>query len=171
LDGAEVENEGRAGADGIGSGELGREGDDMSKTATAEQAARKRIREFRTEQAAAKAAEERRLKAAQEEQDRRIEAAIAALMASQGQLAAADEALAEARQRHVEAVEAAAAEVSTVVRALKSEGLAPADIVALTGLSQAEVRRASKAVTGVVRSANDTSAGDASPAVSLAAAG
>jgi hypothetical protein len=117
----------------------------MGKTAAAELEARRKIRELRTEQAAARAAEQRRLQAAQAEQDRRIEAAIARLVTSRRHLATADEELASAQARQAEAAEAAEAEVGGVVRELKSEGLSPAEIVTVTGLAMADVRRASKA--------------------------
>jgi len=141
----------------------------MGKGTAAELEARRKVRELRTTQAAARAEEERRRRAAQAEQDERIEAAVARLVASKRDLEAAGKVLAEAEQQHARAVDAAADELRIVVRALRSEGLSPADIVALTGVTLAEVRRASKLDATAPGGAADSSAGGGAAAVVEAA--
>jgi hypothetical protein len=141
----------------------------MGKGTAAELEARRKVRELRTTQAAARAEEERRRLAAQAEQDERIEAAVARLVASKRDLEAAGKVLAEAEQQHAKAVDAAADELRIVVRALRSEGLSPADIVALTGVTLAEVRRASKLDATAPGRAADSSAGGGAAAVVEAA--
>ncbi len=105
----------------------------MAKTATAEQQARQRTREWRTKLAADLA-----------EQDHRVSAAVATVLGGQNKLKAAGGALAKAQAEHARAVEATAAETSTAVRALKGEGLNAEQIAELTDLPVADVRRALK---------------------------
>jgi hypothetical protein len=105
----------------------------MAKTATAGQQARAKVRELRTRQAAQRA-----------EQDRRIEASIELVLTSQRELAEAKAALAAAQDSHAKALRAADGVTAKAARALKDEGLSPADIAALTGLTLADVRRASR---------------------------
>lgn len=114
----------------------------MGTKATADQEARQRLRELRTRQDKDRA-----------EQDERIRAAVASVVASGRRVTAADAALAQAQQDHGDAVAAAGRETAGAVRALRQEGLTVADIAQLTGLSAGEIRRVPKSDGGVAAAA------------------
>ncbi|MEO6701475.1 MAG: hypothetical protein ABI140_06405 [Jatrophihabitantaceae bacterium] len=105
----------------------------MGRTATAEQQARQRTRQWRTE-----------LAQQQAEQDRRISAAIAAVLDAQTQVATAGEMLATARAAHAQAIDNAEQRTADALRSLKGEGLTVEQISQLTGLASSEVRRVAK---------------------------